>query len=321
MINIALLSRWHVHADGYANNFLQDPDVKITAVWDEEPEKGQEWADKLGTEFEPDLQRLLSRTDVDAVSVCAPTNMHKDILIASAKSGKHIFTEKVLTPTLKEAQEVADVIKKSGVKFCISFPSRTYSQILYAKQIADSGVLGDINLLRIRNAHSGASDNWLPTHFYNLEQCGGGAMMDLGAHGMYLSRWFLGKPKRINSLFNSPTGDTLEENAVCLIEFENKAIAINETSFISRNSPFALELYGTKGSLIIGGMGIQLNVDKNLVIEKDQLPVQLPSPISQFLNAIKGTGEIICGIDDAVQLTELMDRAYISYNENRMVDF
>jgi len=321
MINIALLSRWHVHADGYANSFLQDPDVKITVVWDEEPDKGQEWARKFGVPFEPDLQKVLARADVDAVSICAPTNMHKDIIIAAAKAGKHIFTEKVLTTTLKDAKEVADVIKKSGVKFCISYPHRTHSHILYAKQIADSGVLGDINLLRVRNSHSGASDNWLPPHFYNLEQCGGGAMMDLGAHGMYLSRWFLGKPKKITSMFNSRAGGALEENAVCLIEFENKAIAINETSFLSKNSPFAFELYGTKGSLTIGGMGILLNVDQKLVIEKEQLPAAAPMPINQFLNVLKGTGDITFGIQDAVELTELMDRAYISYRENRMVEF
>jgi len=78
-------------------------------------------------------------------------------------------------------------------------------------------------------------------------------MMDLGAHPMYMARWILGKPARITSTFNTLTGRAAEDNAVCVIEFENKAVAIVETSFVSTHSPGCLELYGTEGTLLIGG--------------------------------------------------------------------
>lgn len=78
-------------------------------------------------------------------------------------------------------------------------------------------------------------------------------MIDLGAHPMYLCRWILGKPLRITSMFNSFTNRPVEDNAVCVIEFENGAIAVVETSFVSKSSPFSLELYGTKGSFLWEG--------------------------------------------------------------------
>ncbi len=328
MLRVAMLSRWHVHASGYASELKSIPGVAITAVWDEEEEKGRQWAKELGVDFEPDLKKLLAREDVDAVCVNTPTNMHTKVMVEAAKAGKHIFTEKVMAITTREAETIAKAVREAGVKFCISFPHRTYPSNLFAKKAADEKLLGEITLMRVRNAHNGASANWLPKHFYDPVQCGGGAMMDLGAHPMYLCRWILGKPVRITSMFNSFTDKPVEDNAVCLIEFENKAIAVSETSFVSQDSPFSLELYGTAGSLFIGGPDGRVNLISNKTgssvpgwIMPSRLPKPLPSPIRQWVSGILEGGEIHFGLEDGIELTELMEAAYISYRENRMVEF
>lgn len=328
MLRVAILSKWHVHATDYVKQLKGFPEVSITAVWDEELERGRTFAQELGVSFEADLETLLNRSDVDGVVVTTPTKLHKDVIIAAARAGKHIFTEKVMALTLQECREIAEAVEKAGVKFCISFPKRTEPHNLFAKKIIDEGLLGDITLLRIRNAHNGAIGNWLPEHFYNEELCGGGAMMDLGAHPMYLSQWLLGKPKRITSMFNSYTDHGVEDNAVSVIEFENKAVAISETGFVSSNSPFSLELYGTKGSLLIGGaeQSIKLISDKmdskiKGWISPAQLPEALPMPIEQWISGItKGTA-IDFGINEGTTLTELMQGAYLSHREKRMVEF
>lgn len=328
MLNVAMISKWHVHAEGYAKELLSSGRVKITAVWDEIPSRGKEWATQLGAEFESDLSVLLNRTDVDAVAVNAPTNLHTEILLAAAKAGKHIFTEKVLTLTKKEAIEIKEAVNTSKVKFCISFPYRCLPPQLFAKKVAEENLLGEISLMRARNAHNGASAGWLPDYFYDEQQCGGGAMIDLGAHPMYLSRWILGKPKSISSTFTSVTGKPVEDNAVSVIEFENKATAIVETGFVTSNSPFSIELYGTQGSLMISGPDSKLTFISNINnqeihgwIAPTQLPQALPSPIHQWINGILDGAPIYFGIDDAVQLTELMEGAYISHREKRHVDF
>ncbi|MGI6707286.1 MAG: Gfo/Idh/MocA family protein [Clostridia bacterium] len=328
MLRVAMLSGWHVHAKGYARELNAIENVKVTAVWDEEPERGQQWAAELGVDFEKDLDTLLKRQDIDAVAVNTPTSMHKEVIIAAANAGKHIFTEKVLAFTVKDCHEIAEAVQKTGVKFCISFPHRTLSHNLFAKKVAEEGLIGDITLLRVRNAHDGASSDWLPDHFYDPETCGGGAMMDLGAHVMYLSRWILGEPVRITSMFNSYTGRAVEDNAVSMIEFKNKAIAIAETGFVSTRSPYSLELYGTEGSLFVGGPENQIKLTSNKIkgpvdgwITPTQLPKALPSALEQWVKGILEGGEIHFGLEEATQLTELMEAAYISYREGRMVDF
>jgi len=328
MLKVAMLSYWHVHAGDYTKQVQAMDDVEITAVWDEEPQRGKEWADRLGVSFEENLDTLLKREDVDAVIVNTPTNMHRDVMVAAARAGKHIFTEKVMALTVKECQDIANAVRESGVKFCISFPHRTMPHNLFAKKVVEEKLIGDVTLLRVRNAHNGAVAGWLPERFYNPAQCGGGAMMDLGAHPMYLARWILGEPMRISSMFNSQTGKPVEDNAVCVIEFKNKAVAIAETGFVTPVSPFSLEIYGTEGSLFIGGPDNKVKLLSNRIktdlpgwIQPSELPPALPSAMRQWVDGIlKGT-TIHFGLEDGIQLTELMEAAYISHREGRQVEF
>src|SRR5690606_32553495 len=99
MIRLAMLSYWHVHAAGYASAAQRHPDTQITAVWDEDPERGRTYADELGVPFHAELDAVLARDDVDGVIVDAPTNINTEVLTAAARAGKHIFTEKVLALT------------------------------------------------------------------------------------------------------------------------------------------------------------------------------------------------------------------------------
>jgi len=324
MLKVAMLSRWHVHAAGYAKEFQARLDVQLTAVWDEEPDKGREFAASLGVDFEPDLDTLLARNDVDAVCINAPTNIHRDVIVKAAQAGKHIFTEKVLAPTAAEAADIRKAIEESGVKFCISFPHRTFPCNLLAKKVLEDGLLGDISYLRVRNAHNGASAGWLPAHFYDEVQCAGGAMMDLGAHPMYLIAWLLGKPSEISSAFTYITGHAVEDNAVSIMKYPSGAIAVSETGFVTGNSPFILEMYGTDDSFTITGSDVCLLSAKNGGeingwVTSNKLPNALPSAITQFVEGVLYGKEIIFNIDDAVLLTEIMEAAYKAHKQGGFV--
>ena len=318
MLKVAMLSRWHVHAGGYAKELQARPDVKITVVWDEEPEKGREFATNLGVDFEACLDTVLARADVDAVCVNAATNIHRDVMVKAARAGKHIFTEKVLAATAAEAADIRKAVEESGVKFCISFPHRTMPHNLMAKKVMEDEMLGEVTYLRVRNAHNGASAGWLPAHFYDEVQCCGGAMMDLGAHPMYLIPWLMGKPSEVSSAFTYVTGHAVEDNAVSVMKYPSGAIAVSETGFVSSDSPFVLEIYGTAGSLMIVGGDVRL-ISASTTGGKwetvTDLPKPLPSPINQFVDGVLYGKEIVFGMDDAVQLSEVMEAAYKAHRQ------
>ena len=319
-----MLSRWHVHANEYCNSIRRHGEAEVVAVWDELPNRGSGWAQELGVPFVESYDDILANPDIDAVCVVTPTNLHREVMIAAADAGKDIFTEKVLTTTIAEARDVANAVRRNDITFCISFPRRGIPELKYAKQAIEQGLVGDVTLVRIRIAHAGSSRDWLPAHFYDPVACGGGAMIDLGAHGMYLSRWLLGVPKKVSSVFTNITDREVEDNAVSVIEFESGAIAINETSFVAYPDSFSLEVDGTQGGLrmLSPRDGIELRSDKieaNGWQKITDLPPRSVSPIDQWVAACTGANEIDYGIEEAVQLTELMDAAYESYQSGSSI--
>ena len=323
MLRVAVLSRWHVHADQYAREVAANERAEVVLAWDERPDLGAAWADKLGVPFEADLGRLLARDDIDAVTVTTPTDMHPDVMVRAAEAGKHIFTEKVLATTLADAERIAAAVATAGVAFCISFPRRCAPDILYARQALDEGLLGRVTALRVRIAHDGAVRDWLPEHFYDPKACGGGAMMDLGAHGMYLARWLLGQPCRITSVFSTVTGRAVDDNAVSVIEFEGSAIAVNETSFASSGS-YALEMDGTEGAYRMLSPAEGAEIRSQHLDDKDWhappvLPEARPKPVDQWIGACLDGTPVDFGMAEALALTEIMEAGYLADREGRTV--
>lgn len=312
-MNIALVSAWHVHAGEYFNRVNANENAKITAVWDEIPQRGKDWAAKNGSKFYENYDELLADDSIDAVVITSPTNLHPELMIKAAKAGKHIFTEKVLAIKPEDAYAIADAVKEAGIHFTICFPHESEPPFMVIRDLLDSGKLGKITYAKFRKAHTGSIDNWLPAFFYDKEQCGGGAMMDLGAHPMYLLEWALGKTKSVSSAFTEMTGRGVEDNAVSVLEFENGAIGVSETSFVSWGNPLVFEISGTDGWLLMTDNELRYQTRESGGWVRPELPARAPHPIDYFIDSVlNDTPNTMYTIDEAVSLTELMDAAYKS---------
>ena len=322
MVNILMLSKWHVHAADYARMIKEQGDAKITCVWDEDIARGSAWAKELGVPFEADLDKALARQDVDAVVVDTPTTQHKEVMVKAANASKHIFTEKALATTLEDCYAIEKAVKDNGVKFCISFPQLTTPLMQLCKREIEQGSLGDIHFMRYRMAHGGTLHNWLPQYWYEPKDAGGGAMMDLGCHPMYAASYLLGKPARITAMFNNtlaPKG--VDDNAVAVVEFENKAIAVLETGFISPYDADCFELLGTKGAIKRVGGVITMRTDAkgDQWFTPDDLPPPAPMALRQWLDGIQQGTHIAFDLTRAIALTELLDNAYRADKEQRII--
>ena len=254
MIRLAVLSFWHVHADDYAREAVAHPRTEIVAAWDEDPERGRAKAQTLGATFHEDLAEILARPDIDGVIVTTPTNAHRDVIVAAAGAGKHVFTEKVLALRPAECDEILAAVDRAGVKLTVSLPRLSDGYTLAIRAVLAEGRLGDVTLVRVRLSHDGAvGRRWLPPQFFDPEQAGGGALIDLGCHPMYLTRTFLGgMPDRLSASFGHVTGQPVEDNAVALLHYPNGAIGVAEAGFVNPHSPFTIEVHGTQGSLLYG---------------------------------------------------------------------
>jgi predicted dehydrogenase len=334
-IGIALLSFAHVHARGYADNVRDHPDCEAVAIWDEDPARGQAEADKRGLPYYHELDDILALPNVDAVVCNAMTSLHRDVLIASAKAGKHIFTEKSLTVTVAESTEVLSAVEDAGIKFMISLPSRTRPEILFAKKALDEGLLGQVTLMRARIAHMAALDRWFSggsAWFGEEDKAGGGAFFDLGCHRVDIMRWFLGDPASVVAQMQNVSGAyDIDDNMVATVTFRNHAIGILDVSWVHRYGPNPLELYGTDGYLGIDiaphGPRIQFISSRISMgdiqgyITPTALPQALPMPLNQWISAIKDGTPMTINIYDAWNLTQLMEGCYTAAREGREVTF
>jgi 1,5-anhydro-D-fructose reductase (1,5-anhydro-D-mannitol-forming) len=319
VIRIAILSFWHVHAKDYARDAEATPSTQITAVWDEDPDRGRREAEARGVPFHDDLAAVLASPDVDAVVVTTPTSAHRDVMVAAAAAGKHIFSEKVLAATPAESREIVDAVERSGVKLMVSLPRMRDGYTLAIRDVLDRGMLGELTTVRVRLSHDGALEpSWLPSRFFDPEEARGGVLMDLGSHPMYLTRTFLGgMPETVSATFGHVAGNALEDNAVALLGYANGSLGVVEAGFVNRHSPFTIEVHGTEGSLLYGTPEAKLLVrhgprrGDGAWTELPEPPAA-PLPFHEWVTHIEQGTTATENIALAVELTTLMDAAYRS---------
>ena len=322
MIRVAMVSFWHVHARDYARQASEHPDTEIVAAWDESAERGHAAAGALGVPFYEHLDDMLSQHNIDGVIIDTPTSMHHDVMIAAAKAGKHIFTEKVLAPTIYECNDILAAVEQAHIKLVVSLPRLNAGYTQAIKEIIDQRLLGEVTLVRARLSHNGAirtedkPNGWLPDYFFDLNLCAGGALIDLGCHPMYLARLFLGMPERISATYGYVTGREVEDNAVALLHYPQGGIGIVEAGFVNRYSPFTIEAHGTEGSLLYGTPDAKLLLrsakDGGQDWKQVTLPQDRPSSFQQWVTHIQQGTTASENIQAAVDLTRLMEAANLS---------
>ena len=231
MIRIAMLGFWHVHAKDYAAEAQAHPDAQLVAAWDEDPERGAEGAANLGIPFHADLDELLARDDVDGVIVTTRTTAHLEVMLAAAGAGKHIFTEKVVALTPADAQRIVDAAEGAGVILTVSLPRLSHGYTLAIREILASGRLGTVTQVRVpAGARRRDRPEWLPARFFDADDAGGGALVDLGCHPLYLTRLFLGgMPESVSAEYGRVTGRAVDDNAVALLRHRSGALGIAES--------------------------------------------------------------------------------------------
>lgn len=328
MIRLGILGFWHVHADDYAREAQAHPRTEIVAAWDDDPKRGRAKAKSLGATFHPDLAELLARPDVDGVIVTTATRAHRDVIVAAARAGKHIFTEKVLALTPAQCRAILAAVERSGVKLTVSLPRLADGYTQAIRKLLAQRRLGDLTLVRVRLSHDGAvGRRWLPNQFFDPDEGGGGALIDLGCHPMYLTRLFLGgMPDRLTASYGHVTGHPVEDNAVALLHYPSGAIGVVEAGFVNPHSPFTIEVHGTKGSLLYGTTEARLLVRTGRAGRDDPwtevpLPKRAPGPFDQWVDHIERGTVATENIALAVDLTTLMDAANRSARTGRTVQF
>jgi len=140
-----------------------------------------------------DWREVVNSPDIDIIDIATSNLTHAEIAIAAAKAGKHIFCEKPLAMNSSECRKMMDAVRKAGVKNMVGFNYRRAPAVAYAKQLIDSGKLGQIRHFRAVYLQSWITDPKFPMNWrLRKETAGSGSHGDLNAHLIDLAHFLVG---------------------------------------------------------------------------------------------------------------------------------
>src|SRR4051794_4788285 len=270
MIGYGFMGRAHSNAYRKVNNFF-DLEYRpvLKAVCARDKEKAQGFADTWGYEsVETDWKKLLARKDIDAVDICTPNNLHKEIAIAAAEAGKAILCEKPLAMNAAEGEEMCGAVEKAGVPNIVWYNYRRVPAVTFAKQIIDSGKLGKIfhyraNFLQDWTISADLPQGGAGLWRLDVAAAGSGVTGDLLAHCIDTAIWLNGGitnvcattetfvKERKHTLTGKVEPVKIDDACMFMCRFENGSLGLFESTRYARGHKalYTFEVNGEKASL------------------------------------------------------------------------
>ncbi len=228
-------------------------EIEVAAVASPTPGNAQAFADRHRIpRAYTDYHDLIADPTVQAVSINTPNSLHCEMTLAAAAAGKHVLCEKPLCVTLDEADRMIEACRRHSVLLMYAEELLFTPKYVKAKQMADHGAFGKVHLIKQSEKHFGPHSDW----FWDVNRSGGGALFDLGCHGIAFAHWFLGRPKLKSVVSHLGTyvhaaKTRADDEAVTILEFEGGAFAVIENSWARRGGmDDRIEVYGEGGLTI-----------------------------------------------------------------------
>jgi predicted dehydrogenase len=270
MIGYGFMGR--AHSNGYrrVGNFFDlqyRPVLKAACARDAAQVKA--FADKWGYEStETDWRKLVERKDIDAVDICTPNNLHKEIALACIANNKMILCEKPLAMNAKEGEEMVAAVEKSKLPNIVWYNYRRVPAVTLAKQLIDEGRLGKIFHFRAKFLQDWTINADLPqggAALWRLDAAaaGSGVTGDLLAHCIDTAIWLNGQIKDVSAMTETfvkerkhqLTGKVekvnIDDACAFLCHFNNGSLATFESTRYARGHKalYTFEINGEKASM------------------------------------------------------------------------
>ena len=248
MLGAGFIGRFYADAlQGYRS---KDKVVSIYARREESATKFA--ADYNCAHWTTDMEAAISHPDVDVVCIALPNNIHEIAVMLCCKHKKAVMTTKPLGRNGEEAKRMLIAVEEAGI-FNGYLEDLVYTpKFIKAHQSVKEGEVGRILWAKSRETHPGPHSDW----FWDIEQAGGGCILDLGCHCVEISRSYIGKDiKPIEVMCWADTQVKpidAEDHAIGLVKYENGAIGQFEVSWTFRGGlDLRDEVMGTEGTIWI----------------------------------------------------------------------
>lgn len=308
-------------AQTYAQAFQTSKCCELIAVADVRQESAIAFAEPFGAKAFDDYKSLAENTSgIDAVIISTPPASHPEIATYFMRRGVHVLCEKPLCLSSAEAREMIATADETKVKFTMASKFRYVEDVIKAKALVASGVLGEV--VQFENAFTAKVDM---SKRWNSDKAvaGGGVLIDNGTHSVDIIRYFLGAIDEVLAVETGRTqGLDVDENVKLLAKTAQDGIAasVDLTWGINKELPNYISVYGTNGTLHVGWRESKYKLNSSpdwTVFGSGYDKVQaFRAKIENFRNAIRGAEELLIKPEDALASVEVIEAAYRSLNQN-----
>jgi len=327
----------------YMDFFKTQSDVKVVAICDINTQA----ASKLAAQYDipcvvSDYKDILKYDEVDAVFIATPHYLHYTMTMEALKSGKHVFCEKPLAITSKEAWEMAKASRTYGRILTCHYNRRQSTAVKLLRDLVEKGTLGTIYQANVKwmarwtGFMFDSSTSWR----VSKEKAGGGILIGRGSHMLDAIWYVLGKPviKSVYAVTTSKlTGFEVDDYSFVILKLANDATIHIECSYMAHipayEQKIEYELFGTKAgaicsnvdnndSIYVGYCRFPKNewVDLTDTIDISAYENMWPkSIIEDFLEAIRNGSEPFVTAEDAAYVTQLLEAAYKSSENGKEI--
>ena len=305
--------------NAYAQAFETAQAAELVAVADVRPDAVQALAHRSGCSGFDAYQRMQREADLDAVLVCTPPVTHPDIAMYFMDHGVHVLCEKPFAIDLAHAKMMLAASKRNAVAITMASKFRYVDDVIRAKSIVMSGILGEIVLFensftsRVDMASQWNSDPAIS---------GGGVLVDNGTHSVDIMRYFLGALSDVHVVEGKRTQGLAVEDTVRIFVHSVSGVmgSIDLSWSINKEQESYISIYGSRGTIQVGWKESKYRQSSSpdwVVFGAGYDKVQaLRGQIDNFARGIVGDEHFLITADDALASVEVVQAAYASLRQN-----
>ncbi|MFQ4138977.1 Gfo/Idh/MocA family protein [Nodosilinea sp. PGN35] len=307
-------------AQAYAQAFAQSAIAQLVGVADLRPEAAAAMAESLGCQSFTDHEAMAEALELDAVIICTPPVTHRAIGTYFLERQVHVLCEKPLSISSEDARAMRAVAEEAGVILTMASKFRYVEDVIKAKSIVESGLLGDIVLFE--NAFTARVDM---TQRWNSDPAisGGGVLIDNGTHSLDIMRYFLGPLAEVQVVEGKRIQGLMVEDTVRIFAKNQSGIIgnIDLSWSINKELDYYIRIYGSQGTISVGWKESkyrQAASSEWIVFGQGYSKVQaFGSQIENFSRAIRGEEALLITADDGVASVAAVEAAYRALYQSR----
>ena len=331
-VRLALIGAGSIAQVAHIPNWQSMEKVELVAVCDTNQTQAKAVAERYNIArcYTKD-DELLKDDTIDAVDICAPTNMHRELAINALSAGKHVLVEKPIGRNAAEAQEMVKAAEKYQKQLMVAMNARFRRDAINLKTFIDAGDLGEVFYAKcgwLRRQQRWTERSWL----FQKKYSGGGVLMDLGIQMLDLAMWLLGNvPAKLvkATTFNKVAKLDVEDSAAAFIHLKDDRTLTLDVSwtFLTAQDLLYANFYGTQGGALLNPLRVMKEMHGNLINltpHSDDSPQarykrSYRNELRHFVDCLLGGKQMMSSGEESISRMKIIEAIYESARSGREV--